>query len=348
MRYRRLGNTGLLVSDICLGTMTYGGVGFWEFAGKLGQEAVNAQLAHAFESGVNFLDTANAYSEGESERLIGQGLKDLGTPREDVVIATKARIRMGEGHNSLGLSRVHLLKAVEDSLQRLQTDYIDLYQIHGVDPLTPIEETMRALETMVAHGKVRYIGCSNLMAWQIMKANGIAQGHGWNRFESLQAYYSIAGRDLEREIAPLLEEEQVGLLVWSPLAGGFLTGKFTREGSGPEDARRAKFDFPPIHQERAYDCVDAMAEVAKAHGATVAQVALAYCLHKPFVTSVIIGAKRQEQLTENIAAADVQLSQEEMVKLDEVSALPAEYPGWMVNYQTKDRHEQLHGEDEEA
>lgn len=337
MKYRLLGRSGLLVSEICLGTMTYGGKGRWKPIGQLGLDEVQAQIRTAFDSGVNFIDTANVYSEGDSESLLGQALKKVGIPREELVIATKARVRMGPGPNQVGLSRGPLVDSVNASLRRLQLDYIDLFQIHGQDLATPIEETLRALEDLVRAGKVRYVGLSNHAAWQIMKAVSISQQRGWNRFESVQAYYSLASRELEREIVPVSVDQGLGILVWSPLAGGLLSGKFTEDTKGPEGARRTGFDFPPVDRPRAFRCVEAMRPIAKAYGVSVARVALAWLLHQPAVASVIIGAKSQEQLADNIAATNLRLSDAELKTLDEVSQLPPEYPGWMFERQNQDR-----------
>lgn len=336
MKYRLLGRTGLYVSEICLGTMTYGGKGFWEVVGSMGQQEVNQHLSLALEAGVNFIDTANIYSFGESEKLLGQALKDTGADRDSLVIATKVRGRMGEGPNNAGLTRKHIFQQVDQSLQRLQTDYIDLYQIHGVDPLTPLEETLSALDDLVRVGKVRYLGISNHAAWQIMKALGISERKGLQRFESVQAYYSLAGRDLEREIVPLAQDQQLAILPWSPLAGGLLSGKFSREG-GPEAARRAKFDFPPVDKERAFACLAVANELAQAKGVSVAQLALGWVLHQPGVTSIIIGARTQEQLSQNLKATEVSLSPDELAQLNEVSRLPNEYPAWMLARQAEDR-----------
>jgi aryl-alcohol dehydrogenase-like predicted oxidoreductase len=337
MRYRLLGNTGLYVSEICLGTMTYGGVGRWEVVGTLGVEDAQAQIKAAFEAGVNFIDTANVYSYGESEKIVGQALARLGLPREDLVIATKVRVRMDSQPNRVGLTRVHIMNELHASLKRLQLDHVDLYQIHGVDQITPMEETLRALEDVVRAGKVRYIGVSNHAAWQIMKGLGISQRNGWERFQSVQAYYSIAGRELEREIVPVAKDQNLSILVWSPLAGGLLSGKFSEDSSGPEGARRTTFDFPPIDRPRAFRAVEAMRKVAQAHGVSVARVALAWVLHQPAVTSIIIGAKSQPQLLDNIAAGELKLSQEQLAALDEVSQIPREYPGWMFERQLADR-----------
>jgi len=333
MRYKTLGNTGLAVSEICLGTMTFGGKGFWTNIGALDQSVADGIVARALDAGVNFIDTADVYSEGLSEEITGQAMKNSGRPRSDIVLATKVFGTTGQARNDSGASRGHIMAGVKASLKRLGTDYIDLYQIHGTDPITPVEETVRAMEDLVSQGHVRYWGISNWAAWRIAKAIGISDKHGWNRPVTLQAYYTIAGRDLEREIVPLLNEEKLGLMVWSPLAGGFLSGKYQRDGGGPNDARRAAFDFPPLNKDRAFDCIDVMREIADARGVSIARVALAYVLNKQFVMSVIIGAKNNEQLDDNLAAVDIILTPQEMAKLDEVSKLPSEYPGWMFERQ---------------
>jgi aryl-alcohol dehydrogenase-like predicted oxidoreductase len=335
MQYNRLGNTGLLVSEICLGTMTFGGKGFWTAVGSLDQSVADTLVARALDAGVNFLDTADVYSEGLSEEITGKAMRNSGRARTDIVLATKVMGAVGKGVNDRGASRGHIMDGVKASLKRLGTDYIDLYQIHGFDPLTPIEETVRALDDLVRQGYVRYVGVSNWAAWTTMKALGIADRHGWARFSSLQAYYTIAGRDLERELVPMMQAEGLGLLVWSPLAGGLLSGKFNREGDGPEGARRVAFDFPPVNRDRAFDCIDAMRPIADAHGVSVARIALAYVLAKPFTTSVIIGAKTVEQLDDNLASVDIRLTAEEIQQLDAVSALPEEYPGWMIARQSR-------------
>ena len=337
MRYKRLGRTGLYVSELCLGTMTYGGKGFWQVIGDLGLEAVSGQIKTAIDAGINFIDTADIYHEGESERLVGGALKSLGVRRDSLVIATKVKGRSGPGPNDVGLSRGHIMSSIDDSLKRLGLDYVDLYQIHGTDPATPIEETLEALNDVVRSGKVRYIGFCNLLAYQAMKALGLSERYGWARFVSAQMYYTIAGRDIEREIAPLAQEEGLGILPWSPLAGGLLSGKFSAD-TNPEGARRSQFDFPLVDKTRAFACVDAMRPIAAAHKVSVAQIALAYLLHKPFVTSVIIGARNDEQLADNVAATRVKLSADELTALDTVSALPLEYPGWMVDWQQRDRY----------
>ena len=337
MKYRPLGRTGQFVSELCLGTMTFGGEGFWKAIGQVGQAGATALVERALKAGINFIDTADVYSLGLSESLLGQALRDLKVAREDVVVATKVRGRMGPGPNAVGLSRGHIMDSVAASLRRLQVDHIDLYQVHGVDFQTPIEETLRALDDLVSRGMVRNIGCSNMMAWQIMKALGASAARGLARFESVQAYYTIAGRDLEREIAPLLADQGLGLMVWSPLAGGLLSGKYARDAAGPNDARRVAFDFPPVDRDRAFDCIDAMRPIAEAHGVSVARVALAWLLAQNSVTSVIVGARTVEQLDDNIAAAALVLSAAELATLEQASALPREYPGWMVERQMADR-----------
>lgn len=338
MRYRQLGRTGLYVSEICLGAMTFGGQGgMWQAIGSLQQDETTKLIDTALKAGVNFIDTADVYSEGRSEQLVGQALRDLGVKRSSVVIATKVFGEMGKGPNDRGASRGHIMDGVKASLERLGVDHIDLYQIHGNDAVTPLEETMRALDDLVREGLVRYIGVSNWAAWKIAKANTLADAHGWTRFATLQAYYSIAGRDLERELAPMMNDQHMGLMAWSPLAGGLLSGKFGRDTDGPQGSRRVVFDFPPVNRDRAWDCVDAMRAIGDAHGVSVARVALAYVLAKPFTTSIIIGAKTIEQLDDNLAAADLELSAEEMATLDKVSALPPEYPGWMFERQGANR-----------
>ena len=335
MRYNMLGQTGLLVSELCLGTMTFGGgEGIWNSIGDLQQKEADDLVKASLDAGINFIDTANVYSGGRSEEITGQALRNLGIARHDVVIATKVFGRMGPGPNSAGASRGHILDQAKASLKRLQLDHIDLYQIHGFDQGTPIEETLRALDSLVSQGLVRYVGVSNWTAWQITKALGISERLNLTPIRSLQAYYTLAGRDLEREIVPALKSEKVGLMVWSPLAGGFLSGKYDRSNeNGGGDGRRATFDFPPVDRPRAYDVIDAMRDVAKARGCTVAQVALAWLLHQSVVTTVIIGAKRPEQLKDNLGAVDVELSKDDLARLDEVSALPREYPGWMLERQ---------------
>src|SRR5579862_4722601 len=338
MHYKTLGNTGLQVSTLCFGTMTFGdGRGFFKAIGAVGQEGADELVKACIEGGINFFDTADVYTEGESEKTLGQSLKNLNIARKDVVIATKVYGRMGPGRNDVGASRGHIMDGVEASLSRLQTDHIDLYQIHGNDAVTPIEETLAALDTLVQQGKVRYLGCSNWQAWKIAKALGISNLKNLARFDTLQAYYSIAGRDLERELVPMMESEKIGLLVWSPLAGGLLSGKFSRTQQKPADSRRSGFDFPIVDKERTWKILDVIAPIAKAHNASAARVSLAWLLAKPVVTSVIIGAKRLDQLQDNLASVELKLTQDELKQLDEVSVLPPEYPGWMLPFQGADR-----------
>jgi aryl-alcohol dehydrogenase-like predicted oxidoreductase len=306
MRYHSLGNTGLFVSELCLGTMTFGGSeGMWGKIGDLQQGDAERLIGQSIDAGVNFIDTADVYADGVSEQITGQALKNLKIPRDEVLVATKVFGETGKGPNARGSSRGHILDGVKASLKRLQLDHIDLYQLHGFDPATPIEETLRALDQLVRHGHVRHIGVSNWAAWQIAKALGISERLGLARFDSLQAYYSVAGRDLERELIPMLRSEGLGLMVWSPLAGGLLSGKYGREQQAEAGSRRIAFDFPPVDKERAWDCIDVMRPMAQSRGVSVAQVALAWLLHQPQVTSVIVGAKRPEQLADNIAAVRI-------------------------------------------
>ncbi|WP_413706411.1 aldo/keto reductase [Ralstonia sp. Ralssp110] len=344
MRYNQLGRTGLFVSELCLGTMTFGGNdGIWQHIGDLQQADAERLIGRALDAGINFIDTADVYANGVAEQMTGQALKNLKVSRDSVVVATKVFGQTGESVNARGASRLHIMDGIKASLKRMQLDHIDLYQIHGFDPATPIEETVRALDTLVQHGHVRYVGVSNWAAWQIVKALGIAERLGCARFESLQAYYTVAGRDLERELVPMLKSEGLGLMVWSPLAGGLLSGKYTREQHGEQDSRRNKFDFPPVDRARAYTCVDAMRVMANARSVSVAQIALAWLLHQRAVTTVIVGAKKIEQLDDNIAATKVELTAEELAQLDELSKLPAEYPGWMLERQGEYRRGQLAG-----
>jgi len=347
MRNHPLGRTGLFVSELCLGTMTFGGTdGIWGKIGDLGQGDAERLVGQAIDAGINFIDTADVYSGGASEQITGQALKNLKIPRESVVVATKVFGETSPGANGRGASRGHIMDGVKASLKRLQLEHIDLYQVHGFDPATPIEETVRALDQLVRHGHVRYVGVSNWAAWQIVKALGIAERLGLARFESLQAYYTVAGRDLEREIVPMLQSEGLGLMVWSPLAGGLLSGKYSKTGgnansSAEAGSRRQSFDFPPVDRDRAEAVIDAMRPIAEAKGVSVAQIALAWLLHQPQVTSVIVGAKRPDQLADNLAAARVTLVADELKRLGEAGALPAEYPGWMFERQGEVRRKQL-------
>ena len=344
MRHHPLGRTGLFVSELCLGTMTFGGTeGMWAKIGELQQGDAERLVGQALDAGINFIDTADVYAGGASEQITGQALRNLKIARDNVVVATKVFGETGSGPNARGLTRSHILDGVKASLKRLQLDHIDLYQVHGFDPATPIEETLSALDQLVRHGHVRYIGVSNWAAWQIAKALGISERLGLARFASLQAYYTVAGRDLERELIPMLHSEGVGLMVWSPLAGGLLSGKYGREQQAEAGSRRVAFDFPPVNKDRAWDCIDAMRPIAQAHGVSVAQVALGWLLHQPQVTSVIVGARRPEQLADNIAATSVRLGAQELAQIDEASRLPPEYPGWMFERQGEYRRKQLDG-----
>jgi aryl-alcohol dehydrogenase-like predicted oxidoreductase len=356
MKYKTLGRTGLVVSELCFGTMTFGGDGFWRVIGGQDQAEANGLIRQAFNAGVNFFDTADVYANGLSEEMLGHAIKDQGLRRDEIVIATKAHGRVQDilppdaslhaqaeatrrqtTHNISGLSRKHLFNAIDASLKRLGMDHVDLYQIHGYDPLTPLEEVMDSLNDIVRSGRARYIGLCNRAAWETAKANGISDKKGYARFESMQMYYTLASRDLEREVVPLAISEGLAILPWSPLAGGLLSGKFKRNQAGPNSARRASFDFPPVNTDRVYDCVEAMEPIAEAHNVSVAQIALAWLLHRPWVTSVITGAKTSEQLSDNLKAVDVKLTAEDMAVLDRVSALPSEYPGWMLERQGSDR-----------
>lgn len=351
MRLKPLGRTGLFVSELCLGTMTFGGgEGIWRQIGALQQLEAEELIGQALDAGINFIDTADVYAGGLSEQITGQALKKLKVPRENVVVATKVFGETGSGPNARGLSHSHIADGVKASLKRLQLEHIDLYQVHGFDPATPIEETLKALDQLVRQGHVRYVGVSNWAAWQIAKALGIAERLGLSRFESLQAYYSVAGRELERELIPMLRSEGLGLMVWSPLAGGFLSGKYPRPASldegqpqAEEDSRRIAFDFPPINKEKAWDCIDAMRPIAQAHGVSVARIALAWLLQQPQLTSVIIGAKRPEQLADNIAATEVSLTAAELEQIGKASQLAPEYPGWMLERQGDYRRQQMAG-----
>lgn len=327
MEIRNLGKSGLRVSAVGLGCNNFGG--------RIDLEATRKVVHKAIDLGITLFDTADVYgNQGGSESLMGEV---LGPRRKDIVLATKFAMPMDAAEVLKGASRRYIMTAVEASLKRLKTDWIDLYQLHQPDPRTPIEETLRALDDLVRQGHVRYVGVSNWQAWTMMKALGVAERNGWARLASLQAYYTIAGRDLEREIASFLTAEKVGLMVWSPLAGGLLSGKYDRDGSGPQGSRRVSFDFPPIDKGRAFDCIDAMRPMAEARDVSVARIALAFVLSRPFVTSVIIGARSPEQLDDNLAAVDITLDAAEIAALEAVSALPPEYPGWMLARQAATR-----------
>jgi aryl-alcohol dehydrogenase-like predicted oxidoreductase len=339
MKYNFLGNTGLLVSEICFGTMTFGGSngGIWSNIGKVQLDEVNDLMKTTVDAGINFIDTANVYSFGESERLLGQSIKNLGIDRNELVIATKVRGRMSEGKNDIGLSRYHIFHSVDESLKRLQMDHIDLLYVHGVDTRTPVEEIVRSLNDIVLTGKVRYVAVCNWPGWMVMKALGIAEKHGWNKFVGMQYYYSLAGRDIEREVLPVAIDQNIAVMPWSPLAGGFLSGKYTRNNEKAGDSRRDIFDFPPVNKEKAYDIIDVIAGIGQRHGVSAAQIALAWVRQQPGITSTIIGAKNTNQLLDNIKSTQIILSPDELKKIDGISALPKEYPGWMVERQGADR-----------
>lgn len=340
MKYKRLGSTGLYVSEICLGAMTFGGdanAGAWRGMGYLDQPQVDMIVDRALAVGVNFIDTADTYFFGQSEQMVGQALRNLGVTRKDVVIASKTSGIVGSGPNDRGASRGHIMDSVKASLDRLQTDYIDLYQIHQTDVITPIEETLGALDDLRSQGLIRYFGVSNWHAWRTAKALGISEAKHYGRFETVQAYYSIAGRDIERELVPLIEAEQMGLMVWSPLAGGLLSGKFGPGASTPEGSRRTSFDFPPVNTDRAWPIVAAMREIGAKRKVSVARVALAWLLAKPHVMSIIVGARNTEQLDDNLAAITMDLTAGEMALLDRISAMEPEYPGWMLAFQGDSR-----------
>lgn len=336
MKYKILGNTGLKVSTLCLGTMNYGGKGFFGYMGNLDQNAVDEQIKTVTEAGVNFIDTANIYSEGLSEVMIGKAIKNLSINRDDLVLATKVRGTMGKGQNDLGLSKKHIIQQVESSLNRLGTDYIDLYQIHTADPLTPIEETIKTLDDLVRSGKIRYFGASNIAAWQLIKGLAYSQYNHLDKFASLQANYSLDVRDAEREIVPMLQDQKVGMMVWSPLSGGLLTGKYKRNGQ-KEEGRLNNFPFPPFHEERAYDVLDVLTPMAEKKQVSISQLALAWLLYQPVVTSIIIGATKIHQLQDNLRSVEIAFTRDELNQLNEVSKLPDEYPSNVLEIMTMDR-----------
>ncbi|MBX6765395.1 MAG: aldo/keto reductase [Rubrobacteraceae bacterium] len=326
MEYRRLGRSGLMVSTLALGTMTFGGKGGFKAVGSTDVKAATRQVDMCLDAGVNLFDTANIYSAGESEEILG---KAIAGKRDRLLLATKARMRTGEGPNDSGLSRHHLIRECEASLRRLGTDYIDLYQVHEWDGLTPLEETLEALDTLVKSGKVRYVGCSNYAGWQLMKALGISERLGYERFVSQQIYYSLESRDAEYENVPIAIDQDCSILVWSPLAGGLLSGKYRRGQDAKEGRHLAGWDEPPVRdEEKLYDTIETLVEIAGNHGVSAAQVALAWLLGRPGVASVIIGARTDEQLADNLKAADLELTAEERARLDEVSAPPLIYPFW--------------------
>jgi aryl-alcohol dehydrogenase-like predicted oxidoreductase len=336
MEYRQLGRSGLRVSRLTLGTMTFGGRGQFRAVGQTDLEGARRQIDMALDAGVNLIDTADVYSEGAAESILGQALDGR---RDHVLLATKARFAMGPGPNDVGLSRHHLIEACEASLRRLGTDHIDLYQVHEWDGQTPLEETLAALEHLVQSGKVRYVGCSNFAGWQVMKALGIADRTGLPRFASQQVYLSLQERSAEYEIVPSALDQGLGLLIWSPLAGGLLSGKYRRGVPPPPGSRHAsEWDEPPIYDEgKLYDTVDVLVEVAEAHGVSPARVALAWLLARPGVTTVIVGARTDEQLADNLAAAELELSPEQVSRLEEVSRPSLIYPYWHQRNSASDR-----------
>ncbi len=336
MKMNFLGNSGIKVSELCFGAMTFGGRGYWKTIGEVEQNDANDLVAMAIEGGINFFDTADVYSEGLSEEILG---KALGHKRKDIILATKVRGRTGKGPNDIGLSRLHIIENCNASLKRLGTDYIDLYQVHNFDPYTPLEETLRALDNLVREGKVRYIGASNYSGWQLMKALETSEKHNLEKFVTLQAFYSLIARDLENELVPLCLDQNLGILPWSPLGGGFLTGKYRRGAKRPENARRADKEnqFLQYDEEKGFDIIEALENISKNHNATVAQAALNYLLRKPAVTSVIIGAKSKEQLSDNIKTTNWEMTSDEVKRLDDVSILPRAYPYWMQQRMNLDR-----------
>jgi aryl-alcohol dehydrogenase-like predicted oxidoreductase len=340
MEYRQLGRSGLRISTLTLGTMGFGGTGWAKAVGTIDVEGARTQIDMAREAGVNLIDTADVYSAGLSEEIVG---KALGRNRDDVLVATKVRMPMGRGANDAGLSRHHVISGCEASLRRLDTDHIDLYQVHEWDGQTPLEETLSALDTLVRQGKVRYIGCSNYAAWQLVKALGVSDRNGLERFVGQQVYYSLQSRDIETEIVPACIDQGVGILVWSPIAGGLLSGKYRRgadgKPSGPEGSRHlTEWSEPPVRDEdKLYDTLDKLIEIGEGHGVSAARVALAYLLRKPAVTSLIVGARTTEQLADNLAAAELRLTDDEVTALDDVSGEPLRYPFWHHAATSSDR-----------
>ncbi len=336
MKTRFLGNSGVRVSELCFGAMTFGGKGYWTGIGQVQQKEADELVNMAIDGGINFFDTADVYSEGLSEQILG---KALGDKRKHIILATKVRGRTGQGPNDVGLSRKHIVDSCNGSLKRLGTDYIDLYQVHSFDPRTPLEETLRALDDLVRDGKVRYIGVSNFTGWQLMKALSISEKQNLEKFVTLQALYSLIARDLENELVPLCLDQKLGILPWSPLGGGFLTGKYRRGKARPAGARRTDptNQFLQFDEEKGFDIVDELEKIAANHQATVTQAALNYLLRKPAVTSVIIGAKTKEQLADNLKATDWEMTSEEVARLDELSKPPRVYPYWMLERTYQDR-----------
>jgi len=337
MKYVLLGNSGLKVSQLCFGTMTFGS-GFMS-VGSTSQEDANKMVKYAYDKGINFFDTADVYSRGDSEKVLGKALKELNVDRKSYIVATKVRGTMGKDVNNVGLSRHHILNSCEESLKRLQLDHIDLYQVHSWDPQTPIEETMKALNDLVESGKVRYIGVSNFAAWQVAKANSIAERHGWAKFITFQGYYSLIGRGIENEVIPYCMDQNMGVLTWSPLAGGLLTGKYRKDKPAPKGTRYGGElkGFIPFEEDQLYAILDILDSIGKAHNAPIASVALAWLKYRKGVSSVIIGARNMKQLEENLLAADLELTDDELEKLEEASRRVLPYPQWMLTFTQRDR-----------
>jgi aryl-alcohol dehydrogenase-like predicted oxidoreductase len=335
MEYRRLGRSGLFVSALTLGTMTFGGQGGFSKVGATDVAGARRQVDMCLDAGINHFDTANIYSGGESEEILGEAISGR---RDDLLLATKVRMPVGDGPNDTGLSRYHIIRECEGSLRRLATDYIDLYQVHEWDGLTPLEETLEALDTLVKSGKVRYVGSSNYSGWHLMKALGISERLGLQRYISQQIHYTLQAREAEYELVPLAIDQECSILVWSPLAGGLLSGKYRRDRDASEGRHVAGWDEPPVYDtDKLYDTVDVLVEIADGRGVSAARVALAWLLGRPGVASVIVGARTDEQLADNLKAAELELSEEERRRLDEVSALPLIYPFWHQAKTASDR-----------
>jgi len=336
MKMRFLGNSGLKISELCFGTMTFGGSGYWGTIGKQTQKEANDLVRIAIEGGINFFDTADIYSWGTSEKMLG---KALGKRRQDIILATKVRGKMSDKPNDIGLSRHHIIEGCNASLKRLGTDFIDLYQVHNWDHAAPIEETMRALDDLVGSGKVRYIGCSNFTGWQLMKAIATSERYLLSKFITIQSYYSLMNRELEFEIIPACLDQGLGILTWSPLAGGFLTGKYRRGQSRPQNMRRSNADgnFLQFDEEKGYEVVDELDKIAERHNSTITQVALNYLLRKPAVSSLVIGARTPDHLRDILKTVNWELTAEEIKRLDEISKPPRIYPYWMQDFMRSER-----------
>jgi aryl-alcohol dehydrogenase-like predicted oxidoreductase len=327
MQYTRLGNTGLVLSRLAFGAMTFGSAKgtMFEAISRVDQQVANQLVGKALDAGINHFNTADVYTGGQSEEFLA---KALGPRRKDVVISTKVGFRSGAALLHQGLSRHHILSSAEGSLRRLNTDYIDVYLVHRLDPYTPVEETVDALDSLVGSGKVRYVGFSNWNAWIAAKGLGIQRQHGWAQFKASELYYSLVGRDLEHELAPFVQDAGIGVFVWSPLAGGFLTGKYTRENPKGDGGRLTGFDMLPYDKEKGYQVVDRLRAIGKEHNATPAQVALAWVLSKPFVSSVLLGANKLSQLEDNLGAADLQIRNEDLAALDQMTNPVPVYPNF--------------------